>query len=303
MPNRTPQYRRYRGKYARVKIDGKLIHLGAYGSEESKAKYRRLVSQWLAQQPVDEVLDDDLTVVEVLDAYRIYAKSYYGDSPHGRYRHMLPTMRIVRELFADLPAREFGPKRLKIVRHAFVQAGYSRGHVNACVQRVVAIFRWAASEEMISGSQVHDLATLEPLRRGHTKASEGRKVKAVPESDVDATLPELVPVLADMVRLQLLSACRPGEVCSMIPGQIERTGDVWIYRPEQHKNRHREQERVVPLGPKAQAVDYGHEDPKGNKGAAGLLGTEADHECSLTWSNHGHSLFGESRGVLLQDQF
>ena len=54
MSNRTPQYLRYRGKYARVKIDGKLIHLGPYNSPESKSKYKRLITQWASQQPVEE---------------------------------------------------------------------------------------------------------------------------------------------------------------------------------------------------------------------------------------------------------
>lgn len=246
---RTPQYRRYRGKYARVCIDGRIIHLGVYGSEESKAKYKQLITQWSSGHRVQApATDDGPTVAEVLEAYRVWAKSHYGDDPNGRYRHMLPTMRIVRELFADLPACHFGPKKLKTVREAFVQAGYSRGHVNACVQRVVGIFRWAASEEMVNGSRVHDLETVEPLRRGHAKAPEGRSVKPVPEADVKATLPELVPVLADMVRLQLLAGCRPGELISMTPGQVDRSEDIWVYRPDQHNNTHREHERVIALG-------------------------------------------------------
>lgn len=252
---KTPQYRRYRGKYARVCIDGRIIHLGEYGSEESKAKYKQLIMEWSSGHRVQApATDDGPTVAEVLDAYRVWAESHYGEDPNGRYRHMLPTMRIVRELFADLPACHFGPKKLKTAREAFVQAGYSRGHVNACVQRVVGIFRWAASEEMVSGSRVHDLEAVEPLRRGHTKAPEGRAVKPVPEDDVNATLPELVPVLADMVRLQLLAGCRPGELISMTPGQVDRSDDIWIYRPDQHKNTHREHDRVIALGPKAQDI-------------------------------------------------
>ena len=47
---------------------------------------------------------------------------------------------------------------------------------------------------------------------------------------------------------------RPGEVCAMRACDIDMTGDVWLYRPPTHKTRHRGKERVIALGPQAQAV-------------------------------------------------
>jgi hypothetical protein len=35
---------------------------------------------------------------------------------------------------------------------------------------------------------------------------------------------------------------------------IDRTGRVWVYKPERHKTEHRGQSREIYLGPKAQAV-------------------------------------------------
>jgi hypothetical protein len=39
-----------------------------------------------------------------------------------------------------------------------------------------------------------------------------------------------------MIRLQLLAAMRPGEVCVIRPCDVDRSGDVWEYRPRKHKN-------------------------------------------------------------------
>jgi len=254
MSDRTPQYRRYRGKYARVKIDGKLIHLGEYGSDESRAKYRRLISQWAAQQPVDEVLGDEVTVAEVLEAYRAWAENHYGDVPRGRYRNLLPTIRAVRELYADLPADKFSPKKLKVVRQAFIQAGNTRTHVNTCTRRVVAIFRWAAEEEMVPGSVPHALQAVRPLEKGRCQVREGKPVKAIDLKTVNATVAELTPIVADMVRLQLASGARPGEICDLTPGEIDRSGEVWIYQPLHHKAAWKDRERVVCFGPQAQDI-------------------------------------------------
>ncbi len=250
-----PTYDRYRDRYARVVINRKSIHLGAYGSDKSYQKYRELLAEWSAgKESEGPGADDTLTMAVMLEGYRKYAKAYYGEDRDGRYRHLLPTIKTVRELFADLPVLEFGPKKLKTLRQAFVDLGHTRGHVNACVQRVVGMFRWAASEELIPGTIVHSLESVTPLRHGHTSAPEGKTVVSVPQSDVDATLPHLPPVVADMVQLQLIAGCRPGELCRMTPSQIDRSGDVWFYRPAKHKNTHRGHVRIVALGPRAQMI-------------------------------------------------
>ena len=92
------------------------------------------------------------------------------------------------------------------------------------------------------------------LRRGRTDARESAPIMPVTDTVVDATLPHLPAVVADMVRLQRATGMRPAEVCLMRPCDIDRTGDVWTYRPESHKTEHHGRDRVVCLGPKAQAV-------------------------------------------------
>jgi integrase len=76
----------------------------------------------------------------------------------------------------------------------------------------------------------------------------------VADAVVEATLPLLLPPVAAMVRLQLLSGMRPGEVCRMRPIDIDMTGKVWLYRPARHKTAWRGKPRVVALGPQAQAI-------------------------------------------------
>jgi integrase len=47
---------------------------------------------------------------------------------------------------------------------------------------------------------------------------------------------------------------RPGEVVQMRMGDLDRAGRVWLYRPQRHKLEHQGADRVIPLGPQAQAV-------------------------------------------------
>ena len=76
----------------------------------------------------------------------------------------------------------------------------------------------------------------------------------VEDSAIDATIPFLPPVIADMVRFQRWTGCRPEEVCSIRPCDVDRSDDVWAYRPASHKTQHLGRDRVVFVGPQAQAV-------------------------------------------------
>ena len=57
-----------------------------------------------------------------------------------------------------------------------------------------------------------------------------------------------------MVELQQLTGCRPGELVIMRPADVDRSGDVWEYRLEEHKTADYGKDRTVYLGPKAQVI-------------------------------------------------
>jgi integrase len=57
-----------------------------------------------------------------------------------------------------------------------------------------------------------------------------------------------------MISLQALTGARPGEVCRITTGQLDRTCDPWVYRPTEHKTKGHGKDRAIPLGPQAQAL-------------------------------------------------
>ncbi len=57
-----------------------------------------------------------------------------------------------------------------------------------------------------------------------------------------------------MVRVQLLTGMRAGEVMVMRGIDLNTGRAVWTYRPRKHKNQHRELDRIIHLGPQAQEV-------------------------------------------------
>ena len=57
-----------------------------------------------------------------------------------------------------------------------------------------------------------------------------------------------------MVRFQRLTGCRPQEVCLLRPCDVDRSADVWLYRPQTYKTEHRDRDRTIFIGPQAQVV-------------------------------------------------
>ena len=92
------------------------------------------------------------------------------------------------------------------------------------------------------------------LKKGRCKARETPGVRCVDDATITKTLPQLPEIIADMVQVQRLTGARPGEVCSMRPCDFNRSEDIWVYTPSEHKTEHFEKNRVIVVGPKAQAI-------------------------------------------------
>src|SRR5690606_8711603 len=106
---------------------------------------------------------------------------------------------IVRKLYARTLARDFGPRQLKAVRGEMVRAGWVRTSINRHVVRIRTVFRWAASEQLIPEETYRALLTVAGLQAGRTEAPEGKRIEAVPDAIVEATLPNLTSVVRAMV--------------------------------------------------------------------------------------------------------
>src|SRR5262249_4677151 len=76
-----------------------------------------------------------------------------------------------------------------------------------------------------------------------------------PDEHVEATIPHVSPIAADIIRVMRLSGARPGEATGMRADQIDRADpDCWCYVPPRHKTSHRQKKRVIFLGPRCQAI-------------------------------------------------
>jgi integrase len=255
-----PKYCRHNASgRAYVKIHGKRHYLGRYGTPESKERYARFVSE-LAVNPVvtptPSARPVAITVVELAAAYQDFAEEYYRKNGVLTLTatNIRRSLLIATELYGRTPAKDFGPLCLLAIQRQLAEKKLARRYVNDVVDKIRRCFKWGTSRELIPGSVYHALSAVEGLRKGRTTAREPDPVLPVDEAVVNATLPHLPPIVADMVRFQRLTGCRPGEVCQLRPMDLDRSAEVWQYRPASHKTEHHGKERIIFVGPKAQAI-------------------------------------------------
>jgi hypothetical protein len=143
---------------------------------------------------------------------------------------------------------------------------WTREFINKAVGVVRQAFRWACEEDMIPDAVWHALTVIKPLEKGRDGVRpDPEPIGPVSQDAVEKTLAFLNQIVADMVRVQRYALMRPCEVRGMRACDIDRSGrlpdgecllGVWVYLVSEKFNKlaHKQIERVVILGPKAQAV-------------------------------------------------
>lgn len=204
------------------------------------------------------------TIESLVGKYLIYAKAYYGEAgkKHIRYEttHLL-------NRYSDLLAEDFSPKKLRKVREDMIDAGLARKTINDRTARIKRLFKWAVSEELVPQFVFESLQSIDGLRKNRAiprvdninelvKPKETKRIKAVADKHVDASLPYMSNVVSAMVQLQRITGMRSTEICIMKPCNLDRSGEVWLYKPDRFKNLWRETatEKIIYLGPQAQAI-------------------------------------------------
>jgi integrase len=244
-------YRLHRGSgQAVVTLQGRTYYLGRYGSPESKEKFHRLVAESIVS-PTFGTSKSRVTIAEATVKYLEYCDEYYSEKERVVLHHALKPLI---ERFASLPLQEFGVVQFKVIRQHWIKKDCSRQYVNSQMKRIVRFAKWTVSEALADPSLHHALKCVEPLKRGRCDVREAEPVKPVSDEDIEKTLPYLPPILQDMVRLHQVLGCRPGEIVKITPAMIDTSKAVWSIRLEEHKTAWRGHERVIYVGPKAQAI-------------------------------------------------
>jgi integrase len=211
-----------------------------------------------------DVPGGDISVNELVLAYFKHVQNYYRDPdglPTTEVQNIRMALRWAKNLYGQTEASRFDGPALEAVRGKMIEAGLCRNRINKDVARLKRMWKWGVSKNLVPVTTFQALSTVEGLRQGRSEAHETDPIGPVAECHVEATLPHMLPQVAAMVRLQLLTGMRPGEVVRLRGIDLDASGEVWLYRPGSdrgrhgaHKTAHKGKDRVVAVGPRAQEV-------------------------------------------------
>jgi integrase len=259
--------------------DGKrrMVYCGPHGSPEAQRRYHEAIADHLVGKPITTARRERSqppaskwpTVEQLCAAYVLHAEKFYRDAdgqPTGEVTHSLIAFRMLRRLYSTAHTDRITIRDLLQVRQALVELreeheqgrtapnGLSRRTVNDRMARIKRLFRWGVEQGAVPGAVWHELSALKGLAKGRCGVHDNPAVEAVPWALVESSLKHMVPTVRAAVEVQWWSGMRPAEVLAMTRRQLDTTGETWLYKPEKHKGSWRGRERVVALGPNAQAV-------------------------------------------------
>lgn len=227
---------------ARCYVNGKSVYLGLYGSEESRIAYGRIVAAVVSGLPIDAIApstrgkspqcesdDPGPSIGELCLVFLWHAATHYvkNGKETSEVYILKSVIRPLNDLYGMLPAKDFGPLALKVVRVKMVELGWTRGTINAGMSRIRRICKHAIAIELVNPNILTKLQCVAPLLAGRTAAHDNAPRSAV-ESDDITTVKKLVsPLVCDLFELQRLTGSRSGELLKLTTGAIIRTSDVW----------------------------------------------------------------------------
>ena len=138
MPKLTiavPSYRLHKNSgQAIVTLNGTDHYLGLWQSEASRAKYDRLIREWIAagRTTAQPAQPPGVTVAELLLPFLHEAEVAYrkNGKPTSHLHNIHDAVVPLSEMYGQATTADFGPLKLKAVREVFVQRRLCRSTIN-----------------------------------------------------------------------------------------------------------------------------------------------------------------------------
>ncbi len=212
-----------------------------------------------------KTLESDLHVADkrgmklfnLVGQYQKYADGYYR-KPTGEPTTEAASVRQATEQLVNcvgnIPANSLNPIQLAKYREGLIERGNSRKTINDKMDRVRRMYKWGVAHGLVSERVLMRISTLPCLKRGRTQAHENRTIKPVQAYQLLASMREMSMSMQRLVRVHYMTGMRPSEVCGMSWDEIEATPDGLVYKPAEHKNAWRDEDRIVVLGPRVTKI-------------------------------------------------
>jgi integrase len=165
------------------------------------------------------------------------------------------------KLFGSLPAERFRVREVEqLTRHFCAMRTtqrvkgrpFSADYIRKLLGSVRQCVRWCAMRDLITAETCSKVCMA--VRMAKPQAPPAPPTVPVPPDDFRKAMALCSPEVRAMATLQLLSGMRTGELLGISVAEIDRSREVWTYRPANHKNAKRGKSRSIYLDAECQAL-------------------------------------------------
>ncbi len=257
LPSYRPHSTRDKAFFVIPNSKGKRKYLpGKFDSPESRAAYEREMRKLrvsAVRSSIANVTADTATLGHLSNAFLAHCATRWDmDDPRSVFHDYKRA--VARVVGSDglglhaLPAKDFGPRRLKELQTYLIGEGLARSTINGICSKVRTWIKWCVSEELADASTWHALQSVAGLEKGQTDAAEPPPRLPVSWADVQPVFRWLQPTVRDMLWLQWYTGARSRSICEAKPEQFANSDRLWLWKPR-HKTE-RKKTVVLPLGPR-----------------------------------------------------
>lgn len=236
---------------AKVRYKSRDYYLGPWGSDEAARNYAELIKRLADHQDTEPDQARPLTVAEAVSRWNADEGKRYSGVELDHYQRAIACLLAER---ASVRMSDFGVADLERVRRTMISKDWSAGVVNRRISRLRTMWRWLERQGIAPRGSWDHLRSLPGIPRHDKRVRQTQPRKPATWADLVAVCKCAPEPIRSMLLLGWYAGARPGEICQMRLADIDRTDEVWVYRPARHKNDWRGQDRAIPLGRVCQRI-------------------------------------------------
>lgn len=233
---------------------GKMVYLGMHGTAECDKAYKAWIAEFIKDTGAAPVRVDapasmsglmNLWLLDVDKRCRKVTGKHTGEFAVCQRAH-----KVLGEVgLADMPIKDFNRNHIYQIRDHLVAQGKSRKTVHEYIARIIRACAFGESREWVDTNQLLRLSRWDRLRPGDAPAP--KPMEAVSPHNLMRLYLKLPTQWKPIFILHLFTGCRTENALAIRAEEIDTKAKPWIYRPVQHKGRHRGHSLEILIGPRA----------------------------------------------------
>ena len=233
---------------------GKMVYLGMHGTAECEKSYKEWIASYIKETGATPIRVDapasigglmNIWLLDVDKRCRKITGKHTGEFSVCQRAH-----KVLGEVGLEAVAlKDFNRNHIYQIRDHLLTEGKSRKTIHEYIGRIIRACAFGDSREWMDTNQFLRLSRWDRLRPGDAPAP--KVLTAVSKHDLMRLYLKLPAQWRPIFILHLYTGCRTENALAIRAEEIDTSKKPWVFKPAQHKGRHRGHSLEILIGPKA----------------------------------------------------